>query len=132
MTAYELFRKAYYHYMGNFMSRIWHTSKGNIPEDYISQTFNEALEEYRVDYVYDRGFKLSYPQNPADDNLLKIEGLRQIEMQAGYYLCLHDGHTGDWLFMHHRSRDDAKETYSRFYSRYFRNQQWLWTVKVSK
>lgn len=126
MTAYQLFRKIYFKYMGNFMRHLWTADKETNPKDYIIQSFNEALGEYSVDYAYSNGIKLSYDGNFASISILDLQ---QIEMQQGYYLCYHDGHT-DWLLMYFDSKSGAKAAYKKLYNRYFRHQDWYHIIVV--
>lgn len=129
MTAYDLFNKEYTHYMGGFMRHLWATSKHlGSPKDYVTRSFNEAIGEYSVEYACNNGFKLSYSDNFTNKNVLD---LKQIEMQSGYYLCLYDGHTGEWLVMYYDSRPGAKAAYTKLYDRYFRHQNWFWIMKIS-
>jgi hypothetical protein len=126
MTAYELFKKAYYHYMGNFMGHL--VDGQTNPKDYIQQTFNEDLNEYVVECADSNCIMLScgdVEANPADK-----ERLQDIEIFSGYWLCHHDGHTGDWMFWHYNSKIEAKTAYKELYSRYLRHQNWCWTIKT--
>jgi len=130
LTAYELFKRAYTHYMGSFMRRLY---DGTNPKPYILQSFEDELNEYTIS-VDGKGSDLMltfvYDYNPANKNQCNKEYLKSIEVQAGYYLCYYDGHTGDWLLMLCVDKSEAFETYKRFYQRYFRKQTWIHTLKI--
>lgn len=104
-----------------------HLYDGINPKAYISQSFNEAIEEYSIDYAYNVGFKLSYGGDFTNKN---VKDLRQIEVEPGYYLCFHNTCTDGWLIMYYDSRSGAKAAYKELYDRYF-SQDWFWIVKVS-
>lgn len=129
MTAYDLFKRAYMHHMGQAVRRIWTTNKDDAsPKLFIEQTFEEALSEYGVVYAYNDGFNLAYMDNSTNDN---IASLKQIDAQSGYWLFFYDGDTYDWLAMQFKSKSEAKDTYKKLYSRYFRHQDWFWIIVVT-
>ena len=110
------------------MRHLWTTNKDSTnPKAYVEQSFGEVLCEYEVVYAYNIGFKLIYNGNIANKN---VTDLRQIEVQAGYWLCHYDAHSGDWLAMWFKSKPEAKAVYKKLYSRYFRQQEWFWNVKI--
>jgi hypothetical protein len=127
VTAYDLFNKAYMHYMG---SSVRHLVDGTSPKEFILQTFNEALEEYYIDEAYDTWILLTFA-NPANDKQRSIEELKSIEVKAGYYLCQHDGHNEEYIFMWYATKAEATAAYKSLFMRYFRRQVWYWTVKIN-
>jgi hypothetical protein len=121
MTAYELFDRVYKHYTGQFMGNLRYSSSNNY-KDYAINSFNELLNEYSIDTSSSTAVILSYD---ANKKLLNAEQLRDTKLLAGYWLCCYDGHTGDWRLTHYYNRDEAKASYKRLYSKYFRYSDWF-------
>ncbi len=130
MTAYELFERAYRHYMGQFLGNLWSsTETAETTKKYIAQTFYEVTEEYSIEFASNVGFMLVYGADSTEE-LRSIEDLKGFNLQSGHWLCRHDGHSGEWWLLWSDSKTAAKETYLRLYSRYYKRQEWYWTVKV--
>lgn len=132
MTAYELFRKAKVHYMGQWIGHnLPYMDQFIDPRVYVLQAFDMCLDDYYVGIeTGGKGFVLTFEYNPENPTPLLLEYLQSIEVQAGYWLCYYDGHTGDWLLMLCADKSEAFKTYKRLYQRYFRKQTWIHTLKI--
>lgn len=125
MTAYELFRRAHIHHSGQFLSKIWKCKVKDIdPKADTERSFEVDVEEYCVKWANDKGFELEY--NPAADKTTsKVTDLGKIILQAGYWLCHYDGHTGAWYCWWYGSRSEARTAYKKRYMRYYRHVMWF-------
>lgn len=127
MTAHDLFKQSYYHYMGQFMGHLT-DGQDNI-KDYITKSFSESLEEYSIECAGGNCLILSYS---PDKTKAGIERLQSIDVYDGYWLCHHDGHTGDWIFSHFIFKEEAIAEHKAWRKYMPKRQDWLWIVKVGQ
>jgi len=134
MTAYELFERAYKHYMGYFLRRSWQYIKIGkfLPQEYVKRSFNSAVEEYKTDHVSDTGIILLHVNDLTDKSKLKVSDLRETKVKSGYWLCNYDGHYDVWFFLWYKGKDEANEVYKSLYFPSLRKQNWFWTYRVAE
>lgn len=126
LTAYDLFKKVYLHYFGQYMRHLA-DGQDNI-KDHVIESFNESLEEYIIDSVYGSGILLSYYPDKKVDNKGRLQS---IEMYDGYFLCHYDGYTGDWMITHFIFKEEAiaeRKAWRKYML--YKGQDWLWIVRV--
>lgn len=132
MSAYKLFKRASLKYIGKWLGHTLRYMDPSIDhKTYVLQSFEDELNYYTVSAETNGdGFVLSFDYSPDEPTPNLAECLQSLEVPSGYYLCYHDGHTNEWLLLHHRSKEEAKATYKHLYMKYFKSQIYMTIVKI--